>query len=382
MVQSLESGKQKELFPGMFARYLPTGHIVYAPGIDQPSLFAVPFDLDKLEMAGGPVPLINGAGGNYAVSDSGTLVYVPRAGTAQGRKLVWVDRNGKEEAIEAPPRAYAYANLSPDGTRVALDIRDQENDIWIWDLVRKTLSRLTFDPGMNRGGVWTPNGKRLAFSAERDGAENIYWQAADGSGAPEPLTKIPKASIMPMAFTPDGKQLLFTKTGPPYDISLLSLDGSNVTKRLIGTSFNVSNSEISPDGRWLAYQSNESGSDQIYVRPFPNVDAGRWQISTEGGTRPVWNRNGRELFYYVAPGTMMAVPVKTGESFKAGTPAVLFKGEYLSTLNGTQYSVTADGRRFLMIKDAAAKEGNNAPPQRINVILNWLEEVKQRVPMK
>ncbi len=127
---------------------------------------------------------------------------------------------------------------------------------------------------------------------------------------------------------------------------------------------------------------NVDPDNLIYVRPFPNVNAGRWQISTEGGTRPVWNRNGRELFYYLAPGTMMAVPVEIGESFKAGSPTVLFKGEYRSPQDGLQYSVTADGRRFLMMKDAAAKEGDSAPAQRINVVLNWTEELKQRVPVK
>jgi serine/threonine protein kinase len=383
VVQSLKSGVRKELFAAHAARYLPTGHIVYEV---ENNLFAVPFDLDKLEISGDPVPLVEGIlklnAAQYAVSDSGTLVYIPGTTSSSERTLVWVDRDGKEEAIEAPSRKYAYAHLSPDGTRVALDIRDQEYDIWIWDLARKTLSRLTFDPGMNRGGIWTPDGKKLAFSAERDGAENIYWQSADGSGTPEPLTQNPKGSILPKAFSPDGKQLLFNETTLPYDISLLSLNGSNEPKRLLGTSFNENNPQISPDGRWLAYQSDESGRAQIYVRPFPNVNAGRWQISTEGGTRPLWSANGRELFYYVDPGTMMAVPVETGTSFKAGSPTIVFKGEYLSLQAGTQYSVTADGRRFLMIKAAAAKEGNDASPQRINIVLNWFEELKQRVPIK
>jgi serine/threonine-protein kinase len=300
-----------------------------------------------------------------------------------------VDRNGIEEDLEAPPRAYAYAHLSPNGTQVALDIRDQENDIWIWDLTDKHMSRLTFDSGMNRGGVWTPDGKRVAFSAEWEGAENIYWQAADGSGSPEPLTEFPNVSILPKTFTPDGKQLLYGETLSIQDIYIFNLDSSDEPKVLLGKKeFGEGNPQISPDGRWLAYQSNETGSSQIYVRPFPDVNAGQWQITTEGGTRPLWNQSGRELFYYVYPedgqeGAIMAAPVETETSFKFGSPMELFRGEYVSPFLGTQYSVTADGQRFLMMKRAETTEEESEVefPRKINIVLNWDEELKQRVPV-
>jgi eukaryotic-like serine/threonine-protein kinase len=383
-VQSFPSGTRKELFAGMGARYLDTGHLVYVRGGD---LFAVPFDAGRLEVTGSHVSMAQGIAGvppKYAVSDSGTLVYVQGAeAPPTERILVWVDRNGKEEAIDAPPRAYTYAHLSPDGTRVALDIRDQQNDIWIWDLARRTLTRLTFDPGMNRGGIWTPDGKSVAFSAERNGDENIWLQSADGSGSAEQLTQIPKAALIPESFSPDGKQLLIGNITNPRSAGLVSIGGGAAPKQLLASEFTKKNFKISPDGRWMAYESNESGRSEIYVRPFPSVDAGgRWQISTEGGTRPLWNHNGREVFYYLPPGIMMSVPVETGASFKAGTPRVLFKGEYLATPDRTQYSVTPDGRRFLMIKNAAAKPGGAAPPQQINVVLNWTEELKQRVRVK
>jgi eukaryotic-like serine/threonine-protein kinase len=296
--------------------------------------------------------------------------------------LVWVDRNGHEEDIGAPPRAYVYAHLSPDETRVALDIRDQENDIYILDLNRGSLDRLTTDPGINMGGIWTPDGKNVAYTADQNGAVNIWLQPADGSGSPKLLTKELQGVPFPEAFTRDGKQLLMTGQPTETDISLLGIGADEAPKQLLASKYEEFNAQISPDGRWMAYQSNESGRYEIYVRPFPDVNARRWKISTEGGERPLWNKNGRELFYFVQPGIMMWVPVETGPSFKAWTPRELFRGEYLATVNRTQYSVTRDGQRFLMIKDAAARPGNPAPPQQINIVLNWLEELKQRVPGK
>jgi Tol biopolymer transport system component len=381
-VQSLRTGKRKELFAGAGARYLDTGHLVYVQG---GSLFAVPFDADTLEVTGGSVPMVQGIAGlppRYAISDSGALIYVQgEGGSSEKNILVWVDRNGREEAIDAPPRAYTYTHLSPDGTQVALDIRDQQYDIWIWDLARRTLARLTFDPGINRGGIWTPDGKKVAYSAERNGSHNIWLQPADGSEPPAPLTQIPKSVLIPDSFSPDGKYLLVTDVITPNSVILVHIGSSAAPEKLLASEFTRKNPQISPDGRWLVYESYESGRPEIYVRPFPNVNAGRWQISTEGGTRPLWNKNGREIFYFLPPGIMMSVPVETGVSFKDGTPRVLFKGEYLTPQDRTPYSVTPDGQRFLMIKDASAKPGSTAPAQ-INVVLNWTEELKQRVPVK
>jgi eukaryotic-like serine/threonine-protein kinase len=382
-VQSLGSGTRKELFAGADAQYTDTGHLVYIQG---GTLFAVPFDADKLKVTGGHVPMVQNIAGTparYAVSNSGALVYIPSiGGLATERILVWVDRDGKEEAMDAPPRAYAYAHLSPDATRVALDIRDQENDIWILDLIRGPMTRLTFDPGENVGGIWTPDGTKVAYSGERDGKNNIWLQAADGSGSPELLIKTPETGLHPEAFSPDGKQLLFTGGPGSGDIRLLSIGTDATPKQLLASKYNEYNAHISPDGRWMAYQSNESGRSEIYVRSFPGVNAHRFQISTEGGERPLWSKNGRELFYFLPPGIMMSVPVETGSSFKAGAPKVLFKGEYFSGYNRTQYSVTPDGRRFLMIRNAAAKLSGAPPPQQVNVVLNWFEELKKRVPKK
>ena len=386
IVQSLKSDERKELFEGDAARYLPTAHIVYGFGN---GLYGVRFDMNALNAIGASIPLVEGiartsGAPQYAISDSGTLAYMPGAASTASRVLVWVDRNGNEEAIEAEPRAYAYANLSPDEKRIALDIRDQENDIWIWDLARKNLSRFTFEPGMNRGGIWTPDGEKLAFFSIREGMGSIYWQAADGSGAPELLTKILNAPLLPNGFSPDGKRLLLTNISPPYHISVLNLsDGAEPKPLLKASAGEQANPQISHDGRWIAYQSNESGKNEIYVRSFPDVDnGGKWQVSNTGGTRPTWNPNGREIFYYLEPGTMMVVPVEAGTTFHSGTPKVLFSGEYVSALTGLQYSVSQDGQKFLMIKDVAPKPSGSAALHRINVVLNWIEELKKLVPVK
>ena len=217
---------------------------------------------------------------------------------------MWVNRNGREEPITAPPRAYTYARLSPDGTRLALDIRDQQSDIWIWDLARQNLQPLTNDSGFNRLPIWTPDGKRVAFSAERDGVESVYWQASDGSGTMERLSSGTQGQS-PMAFSPDGKQLVFsTPHGRrPFDLGRIDMSTpTRTTTMMLHSPWSEANAEISPDGHWLAYQSNESGQDEVWVRPFPNVETERHQVSRGGGTRPLWSPTGRELFYYVEPG--------------------------------------------------------------------------------
>jgi serine/threonine-protein kinase len=378
------SGKSTVLIRGGTSpHYSQSGHLVYAAG---GTLRAIAFDAKRLEVHGNPVPVVEhvltkpSGTADFDLSQNGVLAYVTGNGSSgSDRTLVWIDRQGHEEPTGVPNRAYAYAHISPDGNRVALDIRDQESDTWIWDFLRRTLLRLTFDPGINRGVAWSPDGKRVAFSAQRNGAENIYWQTADGSGTAEQLTHDPSVQY-PVSFSPDGSYLLFNQPdAAPYDVGMVSLKGEHKTQMIFNTPFNELNSEISPDGRWIAYESNESGSGEIYVRPFPDVNAGRWQVSTGGGTRPLWARSGRELFYLSA-NKMMAVPVQSGSAFSAGTPQMLFQANILSPFAGRSYDVSADGRRFLMIKDAHAGD-SSAPPSQLVIVLNWVNDLKRLVPL-
>jgi serine/threonine-protein kinase len=402
----LTTREQKILIRGgSYARYVPTGHLVYGMA---GTVRAVAFDLRRREVVGTPVPVLeqvmadqDGAA-NLSISRDGTLVYVP--GAVQGTELftlVWVDRQGREEALKAPPRRYTYPRLSPDGSRVALWVSypRQENDIWTWDLERETLTRLTFEPAPDSHPVWTPDGQRLLFRSFRAGPGNLFWQAADGTGAAERLTES-NNNQMGSAFSPDGTRLIFREetatTGA--DLMVLALEGgrraqpsqgvdgpgrgpTGDVRPLVQTTFNELNGEISHDGRWVAYQSNESGQEEIYVRPFPDADRGRWQISTGGGTRPLWARSDKELFYIGLSGAMMSASVEGGSTFRAGNPTRLFEGRHFRTTNagGRTYDVSPDGRRFLIVKGVDARDETAAPPG-IIVVQNWFEELKRLVP--
>jgi Tol biopolymer transport system component len=385
VVQSLTTGERQVLIEGgTDARYMSTGHLVYAL---RGTLLAVPFDAARLEVTGGPVSIIEGVAtalpaftgaSHFTVSDIGSLVYIAEVEDGTTRSLVWVDREGREEPLEAEPRAYTYPCISPDGTQVALDIRDQEHDIWVWDFARETLTRLTFDAGWDEYPRWTPDGRRIVFGSSRSGADNLFWKAADGTGAAEQLTDSPNSQHA-YSFSPDGKQLVLRERTPEggRDLRVLSLGGERSSKVLLATEFEDVNGEISPGGRWLAYQSNESGQDEIYVRPFPNVNEGLWQISTGGGTRSLWGPDGRELFYLASDGRLMVVPVQTDPGFAAGIAEILFEDPYWADAPGRTYDISPDSQRFLMIKES---EKDTSAPRSMTVVLNWFEELKRLVP--
>ncbi|MBP1624597.1 MAG: serine/threonine protein kinase, partial [Acidobacteria bacterium] len=312
VVQSLKSGERKELFAGDTGRYLPTGHILY---MADNNLLAVPFNPDRLEVTGGAIPVIEGVvrltAPLYAISESGTMMYVPGATSAPatGRSLVWVDRTGKEEEIPAPRNDYMFPKLSPDGTRVALTLSANNHyDIYIWDFVRKTMTRLTFskEGAGAAGAIWSPDGKRIVFIAEQQGNMDLYGKAADGTGKDEKLLSVPGRSIIPYSWSTDGKTLATSEVeGHPmrsgkWDIGIVSLEGKPTRKPLFQEEYVETQPQISPDGRWLAYYTNESGPQalgHVYVRPFPEVDKGKWQVSTNGGSCPRWSPDGKELFY-------------------------------------------------------------------------------------
>ncbi len=381
VVHSLETGERKVLIEsGKDARYVPTGHLVY---VLDGTLLAVPFDVDKLEVTGGPVPMAEGvmtapvlAAAQFSVSDTGALVYVTGSALAV-RTVVWVDRDGREEALAAEPRAYVYPRISPDGGRLAVFLPDQEHDIWIWDFAHETLTRLTLAPGQDLNPVWTPDGRQVAFASDRDGTPNLYLKAADGTGAVERLTESENQQF-PYAFTPDGRQLVFLEMDEQdYDLVVLSLEGS--PEPLLATEFSERNGEISPDGLWLAYESNASGQYEIYVRPFPNVEDGQWLISRGGGARPLWAPDGRELFYLTPGRRLMAVGVQTEPSFAPGAAEEVFGGYYApgGGAVGRTYDVSPDGERFLMIKESGSDETSSTE---FILVLNWFEELKRLVP--
>jgi serine/threonine-protein kinase len=381
---------------GSDARYVPTGHLVYfADG----SLRAVRFDRDRLEIIGSAIPVlaslatVQGNSGDFDVAENGTLVLVPQEeGASTARTLTWVDRQGKEEAVPAEPRAYLYPRVSPDGTRVVLDVREGDNDIWVWDLRRRTFIRITRDPGLDGAPVWSADGQFIFYSGAADGVASVYRQRADGNGTPERLTK-PDAPQFPVSLSPRGTHLVLHQgTGGPtnHDLMVLALkapdsgDGSiHHAEDVVKTPVGEGNGSISPDSRWLAYQSNQSGDWEIYVQPFADKNGTRSTVSTSGGTQPRWSPDGRELYYLSPRGEMVRVPVGTGATWSPGTPEVLFdaRAYFLGSTLGSpyfMYDVAKDGR-FLMIKPVAGSKTRDTTANLV-VIQNWFEELKRLVP--
>jgi len=387
-IQSISTGERSLILESASqVRYLPTGHIVYKLGNE---LYAAAFDLDFQAVIGGAVQLVqgiaaNGGGsgpGQFDLASDGTLIYIRGNVGGGGRTLVWVDREGREAPIAAPPRSYQNPRLSPDQSKVSLDGREAERDIWIWDLMRETLTRLTFGSTWERWSAWSPDSRRVAFSSSRDSGDtnvlSVYWKQADGAGPEEILAENTRGQLFPASFTPDGKAILVAGAldggTTQDDIAILSLDGAEEWEPLLESEFAERNPEVSPDGRWITYSSDESGQDEIYVRPFPELEAGRWQISTDGGVQPLWARDGQELFYKDG-NAMMTVSIEASDSFTAGNPELLFEGNYFTT-GGRSYDVSADGERFLMMEENQFSEDN----VEIIIVQNWFEELERVVP--
>jgi len=387
-VQDVGTGERKILVQGGgYGRYLPSGHLAY---VQSGTLMVAPFDLNRLEMTGPGVPVVegirqgsffDGRGAQFSVSEQGSLIYISGSLRAAERNLLWVDRRGMEQPIAAPSRPYFFPRLSPDGQQVAVLI---EGSIWIYHIPRGTLSRLTFE-GSNGWLLWSPDGKRIAYNSARGGkASNLFWKPADGSGMEERLTTSEQPQFS-HSFSPDGQLIAFVETNPSGDLDIWTLpvpgdpSASSGQARKPGlffrTPFNERGPKFSPDGRWLAYSSDETSRLEIYVQPFPGP-GGKVQISTDGGIEPLWARNG-ELFYRNGD-RMMAVETRTQPTFTTGTPRLIFEGLYDQIGGGnTNYDVTADGQRFVMVKPAGQEA---AAPTQIHVVLNWFEELKRRVP--
>ena len=378
VVGSLDSKEKKVLLRATSNPvYAPPGYLLFNK---QGTLMAQPFDADRLQLTGEAVPIVQGVQFNllsaraaFAASNNGVLVY--RGGAEAARvRLVWVARDGKESPLSAPAHNYVMPELSPDGQRVAVGIEEEDDQIWLYDLGRDTLTRFTFEGTANVHPIWTPDGKRITFRGE---GNRLFWQPADGSGGPEALTAgdLRSSNKVPGSWSPDGQELAFTEDAATRNIWILPLQDRKPRPYVQSTAFETA-PMFSPDGHWIAYDSRESGRDEIFVRPYPGP-GGKWQISTDGGTGPVWNPKGHELFYRYG-GKMMAVDIDTRPSFAVGKPRVLFAGPYaLSSVPEANYDVSPDGQRFLMLKSS---EQERAAPTQINVVLNWFEELMQKVP--
>ncbi len=388
-VLTLENGETRELLTGgINPRYIPTGHIVY--GVDG-TLRAVGFDLDRLQVTTDPVPVVDRVaiglrgGVNFSVASNGSLVHVGGGARTEvgGFSLVWVDRDGREEPLGIEIDLYSSPRLSPDGTRVVFNKRAGTNvgDIFIHDIVRDRSAPLTFT-GTDESPIWTPDGQRVVFQSRRDGAPNLYWQAADGTGEAERLTESSETHV---PWSIDGQTLVF-RSG--IEVHVLSLDTEPKASGVLQTEVLVrafGRLRLSPDGRWLAYESAEDGGG-IDVRPFPDVDGGRWRVAGDGARIPVWSPDGRELLYYSGT-AVMSVRVTTDPSFGFGNPETVFEGQYIMGTGGAGFSVSPDGQRFLMVKrsgtrtdDTARGLEREAAPPEVVLVQNWFEELKRLVP--
>lgn len=381
---SLESKKRKTLIEGGFcARYAPSGHLVYARA---GNLYAVPFDPKSLEVKGSPVAVVEGVlmsvntgAAYYSISKTGTLAYVPGAAEGGKRQLVWVDRNGKETPLPLPERAYLYPRLSPDGKRLAVEIEGPRHDFHVYEFGRGVMTRMTLD-GMSHAPVWSPDGKNIGFRSWRDGGMTMWAMPSDRSAREERL--LPgKGMQSVVSYSPDGHYISYVDRGDDsMDVFVLPVKGERKPVPVVQSKFQEGSPKFSPDGKWLAYCSNESGRAEVYVQPFPGPGP-KIQISSEGGTDPVWRRVPGELFYRNGD-IMMAVDVRTSPTFSAGRPRELWKGHYSHGMSSScgapgvtsfNYEVMPDGQRFLMVKDAY----QDLAATQINVVMGWTRELER-----
>jgi serine/threonine protein kinase/Tol biopolymer transport system component len=390
LLQSLQTGERKELFAGLGAQYVSTGHIVFASGQSPFNLMATLFNLQKLETTGGSVPVVDSLAGGV-ISDTGTLVYIPAAAKPAIQHVpVWVDQKGKEAIISGAPNNVGQRfSLSPDGTRVAFMAATGGNaDIWIWDLGRETVTRLTFEESVESFPLWTLDGKRVVYESNvNNGQSEVNLKAADGTGA---VTKLGSFSFLPgpSAWSGSGKELVLAEVGlSPLrgEITMLAMEGEHSRTPLIKEKLPVTQPKVSPDGKWIAYVSVQSGKPEIFVRPFPEVDKGKWQVSTTGGIGPLWSPDGRKIFYRSGD-CAMAVGVETAPSFRLGKPEILFRSNYyywgVGSMIQPVWDIRPDGKGFMMIKEVDSTATSAEVTPKINVVVNWLEELKQRVPVK
>jgi serine/threonine-protein kinase len=400
-VLSLKTGQWKVVQRGgYFGRYLPTsngaGHLVY---LHQGALFAVGFDLDRLEIHGTPAPSLEEVagspifgGGQYDVARNGTLVYLSGKPSNASWPVAWIDSTGKTEPLLAVPGLYFTPRFSPDGQRLALAVGPSGGgDIQLYEWQRDTVTRLTFTQ-RNLYTVWTPDGKHIVFVAQAPGTNSLRWIRADGAGEAQPLLDS-KGDLRPYSFSPDGKRLAFAESGTDTgsDLWTLPLDLSDPEHPKPGkpelflhlrTPLAALEPAFSPDGRWVAYMSAESGRREVYVGPFASgapSGSGKWQISAGGGLHPIWSRNGRELFYESPDNLIMALAYTAkGDSFAADKPRPWSNTQILEPVPFLwNLDLAPDGKRFAVFPRPEAA-GEQKGSVHVTVLLNFFDEVRRR----
>ena len=375
----LETGERRELGPGSRPAYSASGHLVYQSSLVdvKPGLWVLPFSLETLTATGEAFPIVEG-GGLPSVARDGTLAYLDRVGSVEGQ-LVWRDRGGKRLGPIGRPQAgiIKFPTLSPDGSRVAVQ-SSVGFGIWVQETERAVATRLTFAAGLEAHATWSPSGTEITFTSDRRGSRDIFSKPAAGTGEATLLVGGPLDDDSP-DWSPDGNYMVYEVSGDPKnkgDVRYLKrkTDGSGFEEAVfLATPRQEGAAKFSPDGRFVAYYSDESGRFEVYVRPFPE-GGGKWQVSTNGGTQPRWSRDGKELFY-VEGSILMAAPVKTTPSFSVSTPARLFEDASLSGLLQPNYDVSKEGQRFVLVGIV----GDEADSLRsIHVIQNWFTEFRDR----
>jgi serine/threonine-protein kinase len=381
-VAEIPSGKHRVIVnDGMYARYATSGHLLYMTA--NKTLMMVPFDQSSMKVTGEAVALVQGVrlgaygSADVVVSDNGTLVYATSAEQIR-RELLWVGRDGRAQPVDPDWQAgFMYPALSPDGKELAVSIRPSgaTTDIWIKQLDRGPVMKLTLDGLDHYGPAWTPDGKNISYTSNTRGHFDLWTKPADGS-AQAVVQVAEKKDLFSPRYSPDGKWLLFnTSQGDDRlgDIRAIRPGVDTAAVPLVSSRFTENDPEVSPNGRWLAYSSNEANDFEIYVVPFPNTHSGKWVVSNHGGTEAHWSHRGNELFYRDGAGNLISVQVQTGPSFSIGHATTLFSTRAYSSDFSPSYAVSADDRRFLMVRPLASGGFD-----KLIVVDNWFEELKAK----
>ncbi|MDQ6801796.1 MAG: serine/threonine-protein kinase [Acidobacteriota bacterium] len=368
---------------GTCAHYVPTGHLLFERG---GSLYGVAFDAKKLMVTSAPFPLISGVAtgvtngeAHYAVSDTGTLLYVPGGVLENKRSLLWVDRRGNETPVVTTQRPYGALAISPDRRTIAVSLETSTFDIWQLDVERDSLTRVSYG-GDDSAPTWTHDGSRIIWSSSRSGHNNLYWAAADNSSGEQRLTNSDREQFV-NGISPDGRLLAITESGNPetgFDIVLMAMTGDHKTQPLLASRFNERDAKFSPDGKWMTYTSDESGRREAYLRPFPGP-GGKWPVSVGGADGAMFSNNGREIIFRSGP-KFFAAPIETQPQVRIGKPQLLFEKVHREAgwaiLPGG-WDISNDDQRILLVR-------NEAPPTTtsMQIVLNWFSELKRRVPTR